>query len=32
MATKKTEQRDENLGHIKGNFAAVLDRTENKSM
>ena len=24
--------RDENSGRIKGNFAAVLDRTEKKSM
>ena len=29
---EKTAQRDENQGRIKGNFAAVLDRTENKSM
>ena len=32
MAMKKTAQRDENSGRNKGSFAAVLDRTENKSM
>ena len=32
MVTKKTAQRDENEGWIKGNFAAVLDRSENKLM
>jgi len=32
MATKKTAQCDENLGRFKGNFVAVLDRRENKSL
>ena len=29
---KKTVQRDENWGRIKGNFAAASERTENKLM
>ena len=32
MATKKSGQRNENEGRIRGNFAAALDRTENKLM
>ena len=32
MATKKTAQRNENYGLMKGNSAAALDRTQNKLM